>query len=74
MDEMFETLTLVQTGKMKRFPCVAMGMDFWQPMMEFVIDSMHREGTVTPGEINVETSDSPIHVANYIRDQIHLAQ
>ncbi len=73
LDEMFETLTLVQTGKMKTFPCVAMGEDYWKPMIEFVAESMHKEGTVTPGEVDVEMSDSPEAAAEYIREQIRLA-
>ncbi len=74
MDEMFETLTLVQTGKMRTFPCVAMGREFWKPMVEFVVESMHREGTVDPGEIEVEMSNSPAETADYIRDKIRQAQ
>jgi len=74
LDEMFETLTLVQTRKMQAFPCVAMGENFWKPMLDFARESMNREGTILPGEIEVEISNSPAHVSNYIRDKIHLAQ
>lgn len=74
MDEMFETLTLVQTRKMQAFPCVAMGEGFWKPMLDFARESMVREGTISPGEVDVEISNSPAHVSNYIRDKIHLAQ
>jgi uncharacterized protein (TIGR00730 family) len=73
LDEMFETLTLVQTGKMKTFPCVAMGETFWKPMVDFVVESMHREGTVQPGEVEVEISNSPADVAEYIRNKVHEA-
>ena len=74
LDELFETLTLVQTGKMKTFPCVAMGEAFWRPMVDFVVESMHREGTIQPGEVEVETSDSPADVADYIRDKVRQAK
>jgi predicted Rossmann-fold nucleotide-binding protein len=40
---MFETLTLVQTRKIKTFPCVAMGEDFWKPMLDSARESMNRE-------------------------------
>jgi len=74
LDEMFETLTLVQTGKMHTFPCVAMGEEFWKPMVDFVVESMHREGTVQPGEVEVEMSNFPADAATYIREKIHQAR
>ncbi len=58
MDEMFETLTLMQTGKIEEFPCVALGTDFWQPLCHFIVDSMHREGTVRPDEFCVALKDT----------------
>jgi uncharacterized protein (TIGR00730 family) len=70
MDEMFETLTLEQTGKIKAFPCVAMGENFWKPMVDFVMDSMYQEGTVQPGEVKVEVSNSPAEVVDYIMRNI----
>ena len=70
LDEMFETLTLMQTRKIKSFSCVAMGESFWKPMLDFARESMHREGTILPGEVEVEISDSPADVADYIREKV----
>jgi len=47
LDEMFETMTLIQTGKLKNFPIILMGKDFWQPLMDFVY-KMAEEGTISP--------------------------
>ena len=47
LDEMFETMTLIQTGKLRNFPIVLMGKDFWQPLMDFVY-KMAEEGTISP--------------------------
>ena len=74
LDEMFETLTLIQTGKIKEFPCVAMGEKFWKPLLDFARESMNEEGTILQGEVDVEISNSPADVANYIRETIHQAQ
>jgi len=49
MDEMFETMTLIQTGKLKIFPIVLMGKDYWQPLMDFVY-RMAEEGTISPDD------------------------
>lgn len=47
MDELFETMTLVQTGKIRNFPIVLMGKDYWQPLMDFVY-RMTEAGTISP--------------------------
>jgi hypothetical protein len=47
MDEMFETMTLIQTGKLKIFPIVLMGKDYWQPLMDFV-HKMAEQGMISP--------------------------
>ncbi|MEY3393772.1 MAG: hypothetical protein RL346_8 [Verrucomicrobiota bacterium] len=47
MDEMFETMTLIQTGKLRDFPIILMGKDFWQPLMDFVY-KMADEGMISP--------------------------
>jgi uncharacterized protein (TIGR00730 family) len=49
MDEMFETMTLIQTGKLKGFPIVLMGKDYWQPLMDFVY-KMADEGMISPDD------------------------
>jgi uncharacterized protein (TIGR00730 family) len=47
LDEMFETMTLIQTGTRKNFPIILMGRDFWQPLMDFVY-RMAEEGVISP--------------------------
>ncbi len=47
LDEMFETMTLIQTGKLKNFPIILMGKEFWQPLMDFVY-KMAEMGTLSP--------------------------
>lgn len=49
MDEMFETMTLIQCGKLRNFPIVLMGKDYWQPLMDFVY-RMAEAGTISPDD------------------------
>jgi uncharacterized protein (TIGR00730 family) len=61
MDEIFETATLIQTGKIRGFPVVLVGKDYWAPLVGF-IEEMVREGTVSAAESHVLTvTDDPEH-------------
>ena len=66
LDELFETLTLIQTGKVEAFPCVAAGTAFWQPMVDAVIERLYQEGTVSPGEVEVSLLDDPAEIVAYL--------
>ncbi|HKI04009.1 MAG TPA: TIGR00730 family Rossman fold protein [Thermoanaerobaculia bacterium] len=48
MDEIFECATLIQTGKIKNFPLILMGTDFWQPLKDFLCHRMVEEKTILP--------------------------
>jgi len=49
LDEMFETITLIQTGKLRNFPIILMGREYWQPLMDFVY-KMAEEGMISPND------------------------
>jgi uncharacterized protein (TIGR00730 family) len=46
MDEIFETATLIQTHKMQDFPLVLVGVEFWQPLMDFMRDRLISRRTI----------------------------
>lgn len=51
LDELFETLTLVQTGKMPRVPIVLFGRDFWEKAID--LEYLVEEGTISPEDIRL---------------------
>ena len=59
LDEIFKTAVLIQTGKMRDFPLILMGQEFWQPLLDFLENRLVREGTVDPGDVK-SGSPSPI--------------
>jgi uncharacterized protein (TIGR00730 family) len=69
LDEVFETITLIQTGKIKDFPVILMGVDYWQPLMEFIRSRMIAERTISPTDLDlVFLTDSPAEAAERIAD------
>jgi uncharacterized protein (TIGR00730 family) len=69
LDEIFETATLIQTGKIREFPLVLLGRDFWHPLMEFLEDRLVREGTVDPADPKrLTVTDSPAEAVAVIAD------
>jgi hypothetical protein len=67
MDEAFETLTLMQTGKIENFPVVLMGDDYWRHLSTFVRDSMVAAGTISERELDlVYRTDDPAEAVEYI--------
>ncbi|MBZ0135770.1 MAG: TIGR00730 family Rossman fold protein [Planctomycetes bacterium] len=67
MDEIFETATLIQTGKIDAFPVILMGTDYWRPMLDFLEHTMVREGTIEQADLNrLIVTDSPDEVAEIV--------
>ncbi|WP_026927110.1 TIGR00730 family Rossman fold protein [Granulicoccus phenolivorans] len=50
LDELFESLTLVQTRKIVDFPVVLYGRSFWQPIHSWLVDTVQAEGYVSAGD------------------------
>jgi len=60
MDEFFEALTLIQTGKLYKFPVILMGKEYWAPMIEWLQNTMVNNGTISQEDIDYFTlTDDP---------------
>lgn len=51
LDELFEALTLIQTGKIHNFPVVLFGTQYWQGLLNWVKDTMLAEGKISPEDL-----------------------
>jgi uncharacterized protein (TIGR00730 family) len=52
LDELFEAATLRQTEKIRYFPIVLVGSDYWGGMMTWLRDTVLRDGNIGPGDVN----------------------
>jgi uncharacterized protein (TIGR00730 family) len=69
LDELFETLTLIQTRKIHDFPVVLMGRSYWQPMLDFLRATMAAEGTIDSEDIDrLTVTDDPAEAARVIAE------
>jgi uncharacterized protein (TIGR00730 family) len=54
MDESFEAITLIQTGKIARFPIVFVGRDYWKGLFDWVEEKMlNQENNISPDDLNL---------------------
>src|SRR5439155_1728493 len=53
MDELFEALTLVQTGKVKQFPVVLFGRKYWGGLADWLKERVAGEGKISPEDLNL---------------------
>ncbi len=63
LDEAFEVATLIQTGKLERFPVVGMGGDFFQSLRDFVRSTLVNEGAISPEDLDLITRADTVEEA-----------
>jgi uncharacterized protein (TIGR00730 family) len=68
-DEFFESATLIQTGKIGRFPIVLVGSEFWKGLVEWIERVVQEEEkNISPDDLNlfqiVDTADQAVEVIN----------
>ncbi len=70
MDELFETLTLVQTATIHNFPVVLIGKDYYQPLMDY-IHFMEDQKTISPEDLKLvkltdDIEEAMLHIRSFI--------
>jgi hypothetical protein len=67
MDELFESLTLIQTGKIGSFPVVLFDRDYWGEMLDWVRAEMLADGLVSPGDLDLlYLTDEPAEAVEHV--------
>jgi uncharacterized protein (TIGR00730 family) len=68
-DELFESLTLIQTGKVLHFPVVLVGLDYWSPLLDWIRSRLLPQGMVSPEDLELLTvTDEPAEAVKVVVD------
>lgn len=66
LDELFEALVMVQTGKVRQFPIVLLGCDFWSGLVDWITSRLVDEGMISEGDPDLFlVTDSPEEAVAY---------
>lgn len=69
MDELFESLTLIQTGKIKHFPVVLFGSAYWKGLLDWLQQTMVYEGKIAPDDLHLlYLTDDPEEAARIVEE------
>ncbi len=67
LDEIFETVTLIQTRKIWNFPVVLMGVEFWEPLVHFMRTRLVARNTIDPEDLDaLLITDSPEEAVHHV--------
>ncbi|WP_175956859.1 TIGR00730 family Rossman fold protein [Schaalia sp. Marseille-Q2122] len=71
LDELFEALTLVQTRKIRSFPIVLVGTEYWAGLVDWLKESLCEQGMISPGDIDlVQVVDDPAEAVRIATGQM----
>lgn len=71
LDELFEALTLVQTGKIKSFPIILYSKTYWETLLEWFVTTPKTTGTINIEDFKYfQILDKPQDVCNYLRNHL----
>jgi uncharacterized protein (TIGR00730 family) len=72
LDELFESLTLIQTGKVRNFPVILVGSDYWGDLIDWLRDRVAGEGKISPRDLELLTvTDDPVEVRERLMSAAH---
>lgn len=74
LDELFEVLTLIQTGKIHEFPVILIGTDHWAGLMSWITEQLRDQSFIASDDVRRLMCTDDIHEAVDLIQQCHLRQ
>jgi len=69
LDELFEAVTLIQTQKIKPFPVIMVGKEYWKGLLDWIGDTLLREHMIAVEDLDIiKTVDTPDEVLYWVQD------
>jgi uncharacterized protein (TIGR00730 family) len=70
LDEIFETAVLIQAGKVREFPLVLLGVEFWKPLLKMIRERLLPAGTIDRADVDrIVLTDAPSEAVALIRER-----
>ena len=71
LDELFEALTLIQTDRIKPFPVILVGNDYWKGLLDWVRDCLLETGKISPDDLDlIRLVDEPKDVVEAVKRMV----
>ncbi len=68
LDEFYEAINLIQTGRIPRFPVILFGSEYWKGMIKWLKEKVLADGNISPEDLNLfKVTDNPREVAAIIK-------
>ncbi len=71
MDELFESVTLIQTHKIKPFPVILVGSNYWKGLLDWIKEVVLKEGRISPTDLDIlQLIDDPEEIVKTIKKTV----
>jgi len=71
MDEFFEAVTLIQTKKIKPFPVILVGTDYWKGLLDWIKETVLKQGIISPDDLDIlHLTDDPDDIIKTIKKRV----
>jgi len=73
MDELFESITLIQTHKIRPFPVILVGSKYWKGLLDWIKEVVLKEGNISPSDLEIlQLTDEPEEIIKIIKKTVIL--
>jgi predicted Rossmann-fold nucleotide-binding protein len=73
MDEFLESVTLIQTHKIKPFPVILVGSNYWKGLLDWITEVVLKEEKISPSDLEIlQPIDEPVEIIKAIKKTVIL--